>query len=92
MGTTASLQRLYLIERHFPSQARLVQLRHHKVVERMEIPSRHERPEDPPKNAHEATEGRQKIKRGVPRPMIVNPVQVHFDRDLAPTAVFFLER
>ena len=24
--------------------------------------------------------------------MIVNPIQVHFDRDLAPTAVFFLER
>ena len=58
----------------------------------MEIPSRHERPEDPPKNAHEATEARQKIKRCVSRPMIINSVQVHFDRDLAPTAVFFLER
>ena len=93
MGTAAVyLQWLYLVERHFLPQARLVQLRHHKVVERLEIPRRHERPKDPSENTHEATEGRQEIQRGVSRPMIVYPIQVDFDRDADPAAVFFLKR
>ena len=89
---STSFQRFHLVECFLISKFGLVKLRDEEVVQRLEVPSLHEGPENPPKNAHEATKGGKEVEHRVAGAAVLDPIQVHLECHVDPAQVFLFQR